>query len=1001
MSAHKRIITILIALVLLAGLVGPASAEKEAGSSRPIASPFGETGELLKAGIGGGTSLRGGHLDTVGYAVDVGAALMAGANYVRRSQADVTEDNATNGSPDTDPDDAGWDWVLTPPAFTHSATASEDNLYGETAIGVLDAYLRNPQPGYMTVLQDVATKLMATPTISTSSDLVFLMKFQDLPGVTASIYKDEAKSRYDARIAEKGSATLFAQYVRDVRGVTQGLKNGIIPWDLSGWVRVAQMLADRYVDAYATHADEIAEVAFKDSFGDDPDYFDFDDGRNEGWNSGYANSDFWWYTIGVESLMDMFHTADAHTDKLTDLAAHLADCRFASGAYSYSYKANPTDEDWQTTAFVVVTLADLDAPNYRSQINAACYWLASQQDPSGGWIYSDNTHYPEVGGECTEALYYGQQTFYGSAVAQVWEEYASNPVLTGSYAFDPCVINDSGTYKMWYTHVDDSENWRIYYATSTDGTSWSTGVEVLGLTGDETKVAGASVIKDGKYKMWYGARDATTWTSIRYAESDNGISWTKTMDGANPKKVLLTGAGGSWDSQMVREACVIKDGDAYKMWYAGCAAWPVFKIGYATSTDGTTWTKHASNPIFIGTPSGWDGFQVYAPSVVKEGSTYHMYFSGTDNSMSQVWSTGYASSGDGVLWAEASRNPILIPDVLDSLDYVGALNDAGTWKMWYSYVGASGYQIGLATLGTSTELYLSPAVASIRNDGSATQVYTVRIANAVDLYGYQFQVQFPPDKLEATAAAFDDSFFSTTCDSPGGWNATIDNVAGTVSFARTRLNSVPPELAVTGSGPLATVTFKSKDGAAVNRIDFVAGTHILGDIDGNPLAHSTQHAWLTTYNFGTLEGKVDLQGRSDESGAVVTVMSASGYYATTGTDSGGNWQFTNIPVGDYQVNAEMARYLDAQKGASGGGVTVTGGTTTLKLVKLLGGDVDDNDQISIGDLTAIGGVFGLSVPSGAEWNTDINDDDVINILDLVLAAGNYGKFSITNVPWPD
>ncbi len=50
----------------------------------------------------------------VGDLVDFDAVLQAGANYLRHAQADVTEDNAGNGTDGNetpeDPDDGGWDF---------------------------------------------------------------------------------------------------------------------------------------------------------------------------------------------------------------------------------------------------------------------------------------------------------------------------------------------------------------------------------------------------------------------------------------------------------------------------------------------------------------------------------------------------------------------------------------------------------------------------------------------------------------------------------------------------------------------------------------------------------------------------------------------------------------------------------------------------------------------------------------------------------------------------
>jgi len=497
----------------------------------------------------------------------------------------------------------------------------------------------------------------------------------------------------------------------------------------------------------------------------------------------------------------------------------------------------------------------------------------------------------------------------------------------------------------------------------------------------------------GGYKMYYSARDANgVWTvGLVIAPFWDPMKWQ------HFNKVLDKGLAGSWDSQMVREPSVIYDYGTkiYSMWYAGTASWPVFKIGYAESLDGIVWTKSASNPVFSGTPGGWDGFQVYAPSVVFDNGTYHMFFSGTDDKMSARWSTGHATSSDGIVWTETARNPILIPDgTNDSLDYVGAMNDSGAWKLWYSFGGP--YAIGLAELTSDTQLWLDPAIASIPNDNSATQTFTVRIANAVDLYGYQFVITFDPTDLEATAAAFDDSFFANPLGSPPGWDATIDNLTGTVSFARARQN---PDPSLSGDGPLATVTFRSKSGAAVGpyKIDFAQ--NILANMDGDPLSHTTQYAWLTLFGIGNLQGSVDLQGRSDESGGIVTILNASGYLASTTVAANGSWSFTGNPAGSYQVNIEMARYLDAQKGASGGGVTVLAGdTTTLSQVKLLGGDANDDDLVDISDAVIIGSMFGKSGNGITDPRADINNSGSVDISDLVLLGGNYAKTS--PVPWP-
>ena len=461
----RSVLTWLVLVAMLATMLITAQAAQEL---HPVAIPFDGTGAELASMAGESMAATAAATVAVAGSVDIHAAMVAGADYLQHAQADVTEDNAGNGDPDlpNDPDDGGWDWRLTSPAFTHSTAASPPNIYGATAMGLYYAYLETSDAGHMTAMLDAADVMAGDANIRSASDLVFLMRFQDLPGVAANTYQDAAKAKFDGRIATYGTATALAQYIRDARH-GQGYDNGIIPWDIGTWAVAAQMLEDRYPSDpydYATAADDIAEVIWQDSFNSTPGYFD--PTTNNGWDPTYANTDYYWYTLGITGLIDAFEAANVHTSEISGLVTTLLECQYDGGAFSYSYGANTDDEDWQSTAYAVMSLARVDQATYQSEINLAGYWLAATQDSSGGWVYSSGNHYPEIGGENTAALSFAE-------VPSTWVKYSGNPVVTGSMAFDPSVINDGGTYKMWYTHVDNSGVWSIYYATSTDGITWT------------------------------------------------------------------------------------------------------------------------------------------------------------------------------------------------------------------------------------------------------------------------------------------------------------------------------------------------------------------------------------------------------------------------------------------------------------------------------------------------------------------------------------------------
>ncbi|MCK5125746.1 MAG: right-handed parallel beta-helix repeat-containing protein [candidate division Zixibacteria bacterium] len=345
------------------------------------------------------------------------SSLVSVADYLRGMQADVTEDNAGNGvegideTPD-DPDDGGWDWVLTsPPApFSHSTANSPENITGATALGLYYAYLETGEYSYLIAMKDAAFNMHADHTqYRSASNITFLILCDDLPEITGVAYADSAKAKFDDRIAEHGSGTGLAEYIRDARAASY--PNGIIAWDIGLFVEAAIMLDSHYpTDTldYMQIAIDMTEVIWQDSFNDNPGHFDVVD--DAGYDAGYGDVNFYWFNLGVTGLINSFNGTDTHTAEIPGLITTLLEGQASNGSFSYQYGGNTADAGWQSTAYTVMCLAALDQPLYQAEINRAAYWLSATQDTSGGFVYSDGTHYPEIAGECASALYFSTNT---------------------------------------------------------------------------------------------------------------------------------------------------------------------------------------------------------------------------------------------------------------------------------------------------------------------------------------------------------------------------------------------------------------------------------------------------------------------------------------------------------------------------------------------------------------------------------------------------------------
>jgi len=289
-----------------------------------------------------------------------------------------------------------------------------------------------------------------------------------------------------------------------------------------------------------------------------------------------------------------------------------------------------------------------------------------------------------------------------------WTKLAGNPVLnTGSagswndkYTFAPSVLLDGVTYKMWYDAASTAGPARkIGYATSPDGLAWTRQANPVlspGTVGawDEKGAGFPAVIKDGTtYKMWYSGSDASSTGRVGYATSPDGTTWTKSA--SNP--VLGVGAAGSWDSTFVGMTSVIKTGSGFKLWYRGGSA-TGGGIGFATSPDGLVWTKYAGNPVISGGSGGWDTTP-YHPEVIFDGTVYHMWYSGC-NQADDVCQVGYATSTNGTQWI---RKGMVLPQGAagawdgQSADHTAVLLVGSTLNMWYSGFDGTSYRIGYAS----------------------------------------------------------------------------------------------------------------------------------------------------------------------------------------------------------------------------------------------------------------------------------------------------------------
>lgn len=278
-------------------------------------------------------------------------------------------------------------------------------------------------------------------------------------------------------------------------------------------------------------------------------------------------------------------------------------------------------------------------------------------------------------------------------------KYENNPVLGSAElgtCFDVYVTKENGRYRMDFSWRPEKS---LAVTFSDDGINWEAPQITLAFddtTGWEERVSRNCVLKiDNKYKMWYTGH-ARGYCYIGYAESDDGIHFKRVL--AEP---VLT-SDHYWEKTAVMNPCVLFEDGRYKMWYAAGETYEPNALGYAESTDGINWTKSKLNPIFVKDENNiYEQNRVGGCQVVHtEDMGYVMFYIGYENiDKAQIC---IARSDNGITgWKKSSLNPVITPTPGDwdgeacyKPSFLWNENE-NRWEIWYNGRKGNNEFIGL------------------------------------------------------------------------------------------------------------------------------------------------------------------------------------------------------------------------------------------------------------------------------------------------------------------
>ena len=316
--------------------------------------------------------------------------------------------------------DYGWDWVVTG-LTAHSPNPSAPNLYGVTALGLLDAYQLTGNVTYFNAAKAVADYLVSlgSGTYHYQFDLEFLIKFAEISGDTtyytfASEVWTWMKANID-RYADGHQVDLYNYYY-----TRYGESQGAATWATGDWAIAALELGD------TIWAKAMTDVIKANCTKMEPDLNEYQ-------------------YVGWGKALKAFQAVDpeAYSSEIVDIVNILKARQQADGSFT----------GWvQDEAYVIMGLVSVGEIEMAEN---ASTWLIENQGYGtivGGWKLPDGNEYSEVTSEAGQAIFRVIQ-----AIGTVCVDHGSNgtidlktmtiqQAINAAYSGDTIIVNP-GTYR--------------------------------------------------------------------------------------------------------------------------------------------------------------------------------------------------------------------------------------------------------------------------------------------------------------------------------------------------------------------------------------------------------------------------------------------------------------------------------------------------------------------------------------------------------------------------
>jgi len=280
---------------------------------------------------------------------------------------------------------------------------------------------------------------------------------------------------------------------------------------------------------------------------------------------------------------------------------------------------------------------------------------------------------------------------------QAWQRDSTGPVVSlgkpGSFddthIFAPCVAAEKGRFFLWYCGSRGTVAQRVFrlgLASSVDGIRFekSSACPVYAFGDQKHSILTPTLLRGPDGSVLREGRRLRMWFSATHFAAKTGLH---TLHETSSVDGVRWSAPSKPQLRNVYAPTIIKEGGTYRLWYTDVEAEP-WRFRYAQSEDGRRWTV-CREPVMV-VDQKWESGRLFYPTVLKADGVYLMWYGSYWAGHPNKTVIGFAVSKDGLAWRKNPHNPVLRPDPnrpweshYTTSHSVLRLKD-GTWRIWYA-----------------------------------------------------------------------------------------------------------------------------------------------------------------------------------------------------------------------------------------------------------------------------------------------------------------------------